>query len=282
MSMTLRRGGAKSRRSVVPHGVLIIWAVVILVPLLFIVYLSFKTFAGIVAHPLQLPTHPQWSNYSQAWTNGDLLVLLVNTVVIAASAVVIILAVSSLAAFALARFKFFGNHALYLFFLAGLALPIQIVALPLFILMRQLDLLNNLLSLVLIYASGGISFSVFLLANFMRTIPKELEEAAYIDGSSALQVYWHVVLPLVRPVMSVVAVFNFLTAWTGFFFPLLLINNKSSMPVAVGILSFVGQHETEWNVLLPALIIVSLPTIIAFIFVSRQFRRNMLAGAVKM
>lgn len=277
-----RRRGRLRAATIVPHSALGIWGLVILLPMLFVLWLSFKSLTGIISHPFSPPSSSGVQNYSQAWTSGDLLAYLINTVIISVSSVAIILLFSSLAAFAISRFRFKGDQALYLFFLAGLALPIQIIALPIFVLMRQLNLLNSLLSLVLVYSAGGLAFGVFLLVNFMRNIPRELEDAAYVDGASSLQVYWRVVMPLVRPALSIVAIFNFLTAWNGFFFPLILVNNPHRMPVALGILQFAGVYLSQYNLMFAALVVVSIPTLVAFIVVSRQFRRNMLAGGLKM
>lgn len=266
----------------ISHGILSLYAVIVLVPLLFVVYLSVKSIAGILATPLSLPDRIHTENYSQAWSGGDLGRFLINTVFVAGATVGAVLLTSSLAAYVIARYNFRGNQLLYLFFVAGLALPIQIVALPLFILMRQLGLLGSLPSLILVFTAAGMSFSVFLLVNFMRTIPAELQEAAVVDGAGPLQIYWHVVLPLVRPALGIVAIFEFINAWKEFFLPLLLIQNPSDMTVSVGVLSFVGQYSTQWQLLLAALVIVSLPTIVGALLVTRQLRRNLLSGAVKM
>jgi raffinose/stachyose/melibiose transport system permease protein len=253
----------------------------VLVPLLFVVYLSFKDLSGILSSPLSLPDRLHVENYSQAWSGGDLARFLVNSVVVAVVTVAAVLAFSSLAAFVIARYHFRGNQLLYLFFVAGLALPIQIIALPLFILMRNLNLLDTLPSLMLVFSAGGVSFSVFLLVNFMRTIPRELQEAATVDGAGPLQIYWHVVLPLIRPSLGIVAIFEFITAWKEFFLPLILIQSPEKMTVPVGVLSFVGEHGTDWQLLLAALVIVSLPSIIGFLLVAKQFRRNIMGGGVK-
>lgn len=272
----------RRRAAVISHAVLVLYAVIVLVPLLFVVYLSVKTIAGILAAPLSAPDRIHTENYSQAWSGGDLGRFLINTVFVAGATVAAVLLTSSLAAYVIARYSFRGNQLLYLFFVAGLALPIQIVALPLFILMRQLGLLGSLPSLILVFTSAGMSFSVFILVNFMRSIPAELQEAAVVDGAGPLQIYWHVVLPLVRPALGIVAIFEFINAWKEFFLPLLLIQNPSDMTVSVGVLSFVGQYATQWQLLLAALVIVSLPTIVGALLVTRQLRRNLLSGAVKM
>jgi raffinose/stachyose/melibiose transport system permease protein len=272
----------QSKRPWFAYGILVVWALIVLGPLIDMLLLSFKDLSGIVSDPLGLPTQWNVSNYTQAWTQGNIQTYLVNTAIVSVVSVAAILLLSSMAAYAIARFQFPGNQLVYLFFLSGLALPIQMIAVPLFILMRDLGLIDNILSVVLIYVGSGMSFSVFLLVNFIRHIPLDLEEAALLDGASYFQIYWRIVLPLIRPSLGTVGLLNFISAWNGFFFPLILLSNPDQMTVAVGVLSFVGQYATQWNFLLPALIIVTLPTVIVFIVVSRQFIRNMTAGAIKL
>lgn len=270
------------KRPVIAYTILILFAIIAIYPLLNMVFMSFKDLAGIISQPFSWPTTWHFGNYLTAWNQGNLFSYLINTSIVSVVSVVIIIFFSSMAAYVIARFDFKGNQLIYLTFLAGLALPIQMIAVPLFILMKQLYLVDNLLSVILIYSASGLSFSVFLLVNFIRSVPKDLEEAAFLDGASHFQTYWHVILPLIRPSLSVTALLNFISAWNGFFFPLILLSNPNHMTVAVGVLSFVGQYSTQWNLLLPALVIVILPTIIVFALASRQFIRNMTAGAVKM
>ena len=264
------------------HVVLAIYSVIVLVPLVFVVFLSFKDVGGILGTPLGWPDQFHPDNYAQAWQAGNLMRLLVNTVIVTVLSVAAILLLSSLAAYVIARYRFAGNQLLYLYFVSGMALPIQLVALPIFVLVRNLNLLNSLWGLIVVMAAGGMSFSVFLLVNFMRAIPWELQEAATVDGAGILRIYWHVILPLVRPALGIVAIFQFLAIWKEFFLPLLLVQDAGKMTVSVGILNFVGQYTTQWQLLLAGIVIVSLPTIIGFLLVSRQFRRNMMAGAVKL
>lgn len=272
----------QAKRPWLAYGLLAIWALIVLWPLIDMFLLSFKDLAGIIGNPLGLPTQWNFSNYVQAWTQGNLLVYLINTAIVSLLSVTAILFLSSMAAYVIARFHFPGNQFVYLFFLSGLALPIQMIAIPVFILMRDLGLVDNFLSVILIYVGSGMSFSVFLLVNFIRHIPLDLEEAAFLDGASHFQIYWRIILPLIRPSLGTVGLLNFITAWNGFFFPLILLSDPNQMTVAVGVLSFIGEYAAQWNLLLPALIIVSLPTVVVFIIASRQFIRNMTAGAIKL
>jgi len=280
---TLRapRRRASNRTQALVYVILTLGALIMLFPLINMVLLSFKSTSDIAAHPIALPQSWQFSNYSTAWSDGNLGQYLINSAVVSVVSVLCVLLLSSLAAYVLARFEFRGNTLVYMLFLAGLALPIQLIAVPLFIIMKDLNLINNLLSVILVYIASGMSFSVFLLVNFFRTIPVEMEEAARIEGANSLQIYAYIMVPLVRPALTTVGLFNFVSSWNALFFPLIFLNDKNQGTVTVGILSFVGQYSTQWNLLLPALVIVILPTVLVFMFASHQFIRGLTAGAVR-
>jgi ABC-type glycerol-3-phosphate transport system permease component len=273
---------AISARGAHRYALLALYGLAVILPLLFLVRLSLKTYPQIIQSPLSLGGAWDIGNYAQAWDSANLGTLLLNTAVVACVSTFLMMACASLAAFVLARHEFRGSQALYLVIMVGMALPIQLMAVPLFVLMRQLGLINTLPSLILVYTATSLPFSVFLLVNSMRGIPRELEEAALLDGCGPARTFLHIVLPLSRPTLTTVGVFSFIGAWSGFFLPLVLIQNPDRSMVATGIVSFVGEYQTQWNLLLPALVIVSLPTIVIFIVASRQFVRNMNAGALKM
>ncbi len=276
-----KRGLGARIGSVAQYAVLVLYGIIVLFPLLDMVFLSVKSLPGIVSYPFRPPHAIEWQNYVTAWTQGDIGRYIFNTVWMALASVLVVLALSSAAAYVLGRYSFRGNQTIYLMFLAGLALPIQLLAVPLFVIMRQLNLLDDPLSLVVIYGSSGLSFTIFLLTNFARSIPKELEEAAFMEGASPFRVYLQVVVPLMRPILGTAALFNFVGAWNGFFFPLILLSSTSSMTVSVGVLSFVGVYSTQWNYLIPALLMVMFPTVLVFVLASRQFIRGLTAGALK-
>jgi raffinose/stachyose/melibiose transport system permease protein len=270
------------RSTLLPHLLLGFYALVVIVPVLNMVLMSFKSYAEILRFPLGLPSRWHWENYLSAWTKGNLGQLLANTLLVGLASTALVLVCGSMAAYVIARFAFRGNQPIYLTFMAGMALPVQMLAIPMFVVMRQLSLIDNLLSLILAYSAAGLAFSVFLLVNFVRSIPRELDEAAYIDGAGPGAIFVQIILPLLRPALTTVGVFQFVAAWNGFFFPLVFIQDPEHMTVTVGVLSFVGQYGTEWDLLLPALVIVMIPTILVFVFASKQFTRNIAAGAVKM
>lgn len=279
LGATRRR--ASNRTQALVYAILTLGALIMLFPLLNMALMSFKSMNDMSANPVALPQSWLFSNYSTAWSEGNLGQYLINSAVVSVVSVLLVGLLSSLAAYVLARFEFRGNTLIYMLFLAGLALPIQLIAVPLFIIMKNLNIINNLLSVILVYIASGMSFSVFLLVNFFRTIPVEMEEAARIEGANSLQIYAYIMIPLVRPALTTVGLFNFVSSWNALFFPLIFLNEKSQETVTVGVLSFVGQYSTQWNLLLPALVIVILPTVLVFIFASRQFIRGLTAGAVR-
>lgn len=282
----LRVLATNSRRRRLPGvspamSLLIAGALVIVLPLVALVLMSFKSLTDMSAHPLSLPHPWLFSNYSTAWSQGNLGQYLLNSLFISVVAVVLIVVLSSGAAYVVARFNFRGNTSIYMLFIAGLALPVQLIAVPVFVIMHRLGLVNSLWSVVIVYVASGMSFSVFLLVNYFRTIPTELEEAARIEGAGHLQIYAQIAMPLARPGITTVALFNFVSAWNGLFFPLILLQTQNKFPVTVGVLSFIGEYEANWNYVLPALVIVSIPTLLVFAFGSRHFVRGLTAGALK-
>ena len=278
---TLSRRRSGSRGPVFAHVVLILGVLLILLPLTNLVLMSFMSLQDMAASPIGLPPTWHFSNYADAWNQGNLGQYLINSGIVAVASVAGTLLFASLAAYVLARFRFRGNTAIYLLFLAGYALPIQLIAVPLFVMMVNLNLINNLISVILVYIAGSMPFSIFLLVNYFRTLPKELEEAARIEGANELQIYAYIDMPLARPALTTVALFNFVGAWNGLFFPLILLADNSKMTVTVGVLSFIGQYEAQWNLILPALIIIMIPTLLVFALASGQFIRGLTAGSIK-
>ncbi|QSO53996.1 carbohydrate ABC transporter permease [Alicyclobacillus curvatus] len=269
-------------QNAVRHTVLILYALIVVLPVIDLVLLSFKSYAGIVGNPLTLPHVWHWSNYVKAWSQGDVGQYLINTTIVSVASTIMVLVFASMAAYVIARFSFRGNQVIYLSFVLGLAMPITLIAIPLFVLMRQLNLVDNLWSLILVYSASGIAFAVFLLVNFIRGVPRDLEEAALIDGAGYMQIFTRIILPLIRPSLTTVAVFHFVNSWNGFLVPLVLLQSPSRFTVTVGVLDFVGEYNTQWDLLLPTLVMVMLPTLIVFVIASKQFVRNMTAGAVKL
>lgn len=251
-------------------------------PTIWIVVLSLRSESGILTDPAGLPGALQFGNYSQAWSQSGVAREFENTLIVTAGAVVIVLLSASLFSFAIARMKFRGSRGTYLSVIAGLAIPGQVIVLPLYILMRDWHLIGSLLSIVIIYAATGIPFAVFIVTTFMEGVPRALDEAALIDGAGPMQIARFVILPLLRPALGIVAIFNIINDWNNFLIPLIFLSNPKQMTVSVGVFSFVGEYGTTWNLLLALLVIVSAPLIIVFLAMADQFKQALLGGAFKM
>ncbi|MET4561133.1 raffinose/stachyose/melibiose transport system permease protein [Lysinibacillus parviboronicapiens] len=256
-------------------------ATISLYPILLMMLSSFKTSVEIYKNPLGLPTSFSLDTYRTLLSKIPFTTYFMNSVFVSIVSVVLIVIICSLASFYIARFKFSWNNALFFIFLLGMMIPIKLGIVPLFILMRDLGLINSLWSLVFMNIATGIPLTMLILTGFFRTMPYELEEAARIDGAGNLRVLWHVVLPLMRPALGTVVIINFIAAWNDFFFPLIFITDKVKRTIPVGMMSLFGEHSADWGSLFAGLTLASLPMIVLFFIASKQFMEGLTAGAVK-
>jgi len=253
----------------------------VIYPMFLMVISSFKSTREIFRSPFAMPESWQFTNYVTAWNQGNFSTYFGNSVFVTVTSLVLVLLIGSLAAYPLGRYKFPGKQALMMYFLAGLMLPIRLGILPLFFLMRTLNLLNTPWSLIFLYAASGLPFTIFILSNFFETLPRELEEAARIDGASELRIYWQVMLPLVRPALATVAIFNFIPWWNDFFFPLIFIRAERYRTLPLGLFSFFGERQNDWALLFSGLTITALPLLVLYFFASKQIISGLTSGALK-
>ncbi|MGK5509358.1 carbohydrate ABC transporter permease [Brevibacillus formosus] len=258
-----------------------LFALIALYPIVLMISSSLKTNMEIFTSPLSLPKTFSLDTYKKLWEVVPFADFLWNSVFVSVLSVLLITVFSAMAAFYLSRFSFKWTAGLYFFFIIGLMIPIKLGIVPLFLLMKNLGLLNSLWSLILIYTASGIPISVFILTGFFRTLPIELEEAARIDGCSHFQVFWRVLLPLIRPALATVVIINFIHAWNDFFFPLIFIQEEALKTIPVGMMVLFGEYETDWSLLFAGLTLSALPMIVVFLMASRQFMEGLTAGAVK-
>lgn len=257
------------------------YAVVAVGPLVFMVTNSFRTQEAIASDPLGLPLPPTLDNYQEAWLTASFDTYFLNSILVTVGSVALTTLVSLPAAYAFARSrsKFFaGIEAVYL---AGLMLPVNLAILPLFYLLNDLQLTSNIGSLILVYGAGGIPFTTFVLALFFRQMPKEVEEAALLDGASPVQTFVRVLLPLVRPAIATVVVFRFVPIWNDFFYPLILIRNSDAYTLPVGLTRFFGQYSTDWAQLFAGLSIATVPLIVLFLLATKQIISGLTSGMTK-
>ncbi|ALC86908.1 MULTISPECIES: carbohydrate ABC transporter permease [Bacillaceae] len=256
-------------------------ATISLYPIFLMFLSSFKTSAEIFKNPLGLPTSFSLDTYRTLLSKIPFDQYFINSVIVSVTSVVLVVLFCSLAAFYIARFKFSWNNAIFFLFLLGMMIPIKLGIVPLFILMRDLGLINSLWSLIFMNIATGTPLTMLILTGFFKTMPMELEEAARMDGAGNLRVLWNVLLPLMRPALGTVIIVNFISAWNDFFFPLIFITEKAKMTIPVGMLSLFGEHSADWGSLFAGLTLASLPMMILFLVASKQFMEGLTAGALK-
>jgi multiple sugar transport system permease protein len=257
-------------------------AVVMVLPFVYMLSTSLKPDRlSLEVPPRFLPTHPTTANYVHAWTSNDFGRYFLNSLLVACATTAVTLLLSSMMAYAFARFRFPGRNVLFASLLLGLMVPTIMLLIPQFVLAKNLALLNSLTGLVIFYAGGNLALSTFLLRSFFSDIPPELEEAMVVDGAGPWTRYWRLVLPLSRPALATVAIFTFLASWDEFTWALTSISDpgKRTLPLAIAL--FQGQHATSWGLVFAASVIAVIPVITIYVVFQRQFVSGLATGAVK-
>ncbi len=261
--------------------ILIIYAVSIFFPILLMLLTSLKGNKEIFTNPYGLPHIFNLNNYIKLIKISNYLVYFRNSIIVAVTSIFLILIISSLAAFVIAKYRFMGDRFLYFYFIAGLIIPIKLGTIGILKTMITLHLFDNIASLVIVNVAMGIPFGVFVLTDFIRMIPEELSNSARIDGCSEPKIFYKIIVPLIRPALAAVAIINFIPIWNDFWFPLVLIrtDNMKTIPLATALLY--GQYETNFGLIFAVLSMASLPVIIFYLILSRQFIKGLTAGALK-
>jgi raffinose/stachyose/melibiose transport system permease protein len=256
-------------------------AVIMIYPLFVMVMSSFKTNAEIFSSPFALPSSFSLTNAERVWNETNFVRYLANSVGITMAAVALILLFSTMAAYAIARYQFRLSALVLMFFLSGMTVPLKLAIIPLFIQLDALGLVDSYAGLVLVYVAMGIPSAVFIMTGFLRTLPRELEESARMDGASEFRIMRSIMLPLARPALVIVAIQNAVPIWNDFFFPLVLITSDELKTLPQGLTVFVGEFTTDWGVLFTGLTLAALPITLLYIVLSKQFISGITQGAVK-
>lgn len=255
--------------------------VVVLLPFYWAVISSLKTAGGIFVYPPQwLPDTFAWSNYAKVLQAAPFDRYFVNTTFYAVSVMIGQLISCSLAGFAFARLRFPGRTQLFLLYLATMMIPNQVTLVPMYVLMRNYGWLDTW-KVMIIPGLFGSPFGTFLMRQFMMTIPRDLDEAAVIDGASIFQIYSRVILPLTKPVLAVLGVFSIMAVWNDFMWPLIMLSSERNYTLTLGLFSFQGQYYTDWNVLMAAATLVMIPVIVAFFFAQRYIIEGITVTGMK-
>jgi raffinose/stachyose/melibiose transport system permease protein len=257
----------------------IVASLITIIPIYLVFTNSLKTKAEASSMSMALPTAPQWSNFVTVIEKGKLAIAFGNSVLYAVASTLIGITISALAAYVLSRNRTRLNRAIYFFLIMGIAMPTNFVTLTK--VMQLTHLINTQLGIILLYAAGQIPFSVFLIYAFVESIPRELDEAAIIDGCSPLRLFFSVIYPLLTPVLVTAAVLNLLGIWNEFLMPLYYLNRSTYWPMTLAIYNFFGQYQSDWSLVSADVVLTILPAIIVYIVAQRFILSGMVSGAVK-
>ena len=284
--MSAAKAGIAAKTQFIPkillHVFLVIVAIVQIYPLIWLAFFSLKDnseiFSGDV---LGLPKQFLWSNYAKALSEGNVMTYFVNSVFVTAVSIILVLILDSMTGYAITRMKWKLSNATMTLILIGMMVPIHAALLPLFMVLKNLKLLNTYWALIIPYVAFGIPMAVFILGSFFKGIPRELEESAVIDGCGIYRTFFFIIMPLVQPAIATVAIFTFLSCWNELMFAVTFINNSAYQTLTVGMMSMVGTYITQWGIIGAGLMITTVPTVIIYLLLNKQVQKSMIAGAVK-
>lgn len=272
---------AKKRiNTAVFYIVAIALAVLAMVPFLWMIATSFKSRGALMSTPIEwLPKEPTWDAYIKVFSKFPFAKTIANSLFISVTYTAITLLSASLAAFAFAKIRFFGNRILLSVYLAMMMIPTQVTMIPLFVIMNKLGLTDTYASVIM--PSIFRPFAVFLLVQQMRTIPNDFLDAARIDGAGIFQVYRKIALPLCIPSLATLSITTFMESWNDYLWPLLMLSDKNKMTLPIALSTLNGQYNTEYNVLMAGSLISMIPIIIIYVIAQKQFKNGMMAGGIK-
>ena len=280
MEMSLQRIKSNSVSFFI-HVFLIIVSLSCLFPLWWAFASSLKTQQTVFNDLSLFPAAPHWENYYYAWVKADFSVYFLNSLLYTAAVVVGVLLVASMAAYAFSRLRFAGKNVLFLILISTMMIPIPGSFIALYVLLNKLHLMNTRLGYILPQINGGLALGVFLLKTFFDDLPKELEDSAAIDGCGRFRTYWYIALPLARPALAVLAIFNILAVWNEYLLAMLALSSKELMPLQRGLMVFQGSHITQYPLLMAGIVITVLPILIVYLFLQKHIIKGITAGAVK-
>ncbi len=274
MTYAMRRAAGLSRGLV-----LAVFALSTLFPFYWVLVSSLKDKHQIYANPFGLPANWHWGNYADIWQTAHLSRYFWNSLFISACAVAIMLLIGAMAAYVLARRE--KSDWLYAYFTLGIMIPVHAILIPSFVLLKQLHLLNSHFGLILIYVVSNLSLCVFILHGFLRGIPRELEEAAAIDGYGRVRTFVSIVFPLAKPGLATVGTLGFLNCWNEYLFAYVLIGSEPSKTLTQGVMALTGQYSTDYALVCAGLVVSMLPLWLVYMLFQEQIVKGMTAGAVK-
>ena len=282
--MTVRTAGKKgsliNRTGPVATVFLVIVSLIQLFPLYWMFTFSLKDNKEIFgANPMGLPTSWQWGNYSKIFTAGNMGIYLLNSVIVTGATILLTLLLSSMATYAIVRMKWRLSKLIYTVFLIGMMLSVQAVMLPLYVNLQPI--LSTHLALILPYTAFSMPQAILLMVGSLEALPKEMEEAAFIDGANIYRIFFMIILPMLSPILSTVAILTFLGTWNEYMLALVFISSDKLKTVTVGVNDMVGKYATKWGVVGAGLTMATLPTLVMYALLSKNITNSLAMGAVK-
>jgi raffinose/stachyose/melibiose transport system permease protein len=273
----------RSAGALAVHGILAAYTVLALFPIVLVIINSLKTRKVIFGDPLALPTPSTFSlvGYEKVFSDASMASYYLNSMFVTGGTVILTLLFGAMAAWALTEYKFPGNRWLALYLAIGIMVPIRLGSVSILELIVDLNLINTLTALVLVYTAQSLPLAAFILSEFIAQVPRDLREAGRCDGLSEYRIFFYIVLPLIRPAMATVAVFTMIPVWNDLWFPLLIAPTAGKQTITLGVQQFLGQYITDWNAVLAALSTAIIPVLILYVVFSRQLIRGLTSGAVK-
>ncbi len=272
--------GARAFKSVVIHAFLMAVMLSCLFPLFWMLRSALMTNETVFTDKSFIPSTINYGNFYLAWTQGNFGIYFLNSVLYTVTVVIGIVVVSSLAAYSFSRLEFPGKNIFLGMFIAAMMIPLPGSFVPLYVLMNKLGLVNTRIGYILCMINVGLSLSILLLKPFFDKMPPDLENAAKIDGCSKLGIWWHVALPLARPALAVVVIFNSLNVWNEYILATLLLNDKGLMPLQRGLIVFHGAHSVDYPLLMAGLTIAAMPIILVYLVMQKHIIKGLSSGAV--
>ena len=263
------------------YGLLLFVVVVSLAPFLWVVLSSFKTNVEVLGSALSLPANPSLDGYVNALTQTQFPRFFLNSVIASAGATLLAVGIFGMAAYALARHQFRGARAIYALLISTLLISLIPMQQPITLVIRTLGLYDTLWALILVYAAKGLPIAIFILHSYFKTIPKDLEEAAALDGANMWQTYVHVALPLARPAIAAASVLIFLNSWNDFLFPLLLTQSEESRTLSYALRFFLNAFAQDYPTLLAAVVLTLIPSVVVYVLLQEQIQKSLIGGAVR-
>jgi raffinose/stachyose/melibiose transport system permease protein len=251
------------------------------VPIVILIFGSLKTTGEMYAHPYTLPNPPHWENYGQVLFQSSFWTLLLNSLIVMVSSTAGVLLVCSLAAFVFARMQFRGKELVFNFLMLGLMFPITVAIMPVYLVIRDMQLTNTLAAVILVQTAFGVSGNILILRGFFLSIPVELQDAAAIDGCTSFGFFRRILLPLARPALAAVGALTMIVSWNDLLTPLVILDKENLWTLPLGTMQFQGQYSSDVALVAAFVTLSALPAILFYLFAERQIVAGLTAGAIK-